>query len=544
VLSEPQGLAVDSNGVMYVAEPYNNRIAKIATDGTVSTFVVSGSESAFNQPLDVAVDAGDNVYVADYNNERIAKITPLGVVSTLAGSTGSFTTGVEVDGAGNVYEAAGGYVRKFTPGGAVTSMAVSAELDYPHGMTVSNGVVYVADTNNHRIAQIDANGTVSTFALSGSASELSYPTDVAVDAAGVMYVTDSGNKRVAKIAAGGAITTLAGGLLVLDKPRSAAANADGEIYVADTGHDRIVKIATNGTLTTVGAPGEFSGPRGVAVGPGGVVYVTDTNHARIAKIATDGAVTTLAGGVDGNGNDVFWGLRGVAVDADGVVYAADAYHYRIAKITPAGVVTTLVGGVDAVGEPVVDAHGNPTFGQPAGVAVGADGVVYTIGNRSIGETSVQTVYKIPASGVMEIVSANGDFTSSLQGIAVDAAGVLYVSEYNNRVAKIAPDGTVTTLLDHSVIESPRNISVDALGNVYVADYGKHAFFKINPNRIVTGGLLTGLNTVAGNTAASFPYSGPALGYTDSSLPAGPLYTYQVTDTGTGAVSNTIGPFTQ
>ena len=150
--SNPESVAVDSVGNIYVADTYNFTIRKVTNDGTVSTLAGkadpnpghsdgTGSAARFNYPQGVAVDSSSNVYVADYQNCTIRKITPAGVVSTFAGlatqngyadGTGSaarfaFPAGVAVDSIGNVYVAddSNSLIRKITPAAVVSTLAGS-----------------------------------------------------------------------------------------------------------------------------------------------------------------------------------------------------------------------------------------------------------------------------------------------------------------------------------------------------------------------------------------------------------------------------------
>ncbi|MCL2760763.1 MAG: NHL repeat-containing protein [Desulfuromonadales bacterium] len=218
----PQGVAVDAVGNVYVADTLNNSIRKVTPAGLVSTLGVTdgttGAVMLFNYPTDVAVDAAGNIYVADYSNNSIRKITPAGVGSTLAGSTAGFANGagatarfnnpagVAVD--TNVYVADQGNnsIRKITPTGVVSTLA--GGFKNPQGIAVdAEGNVYVADTENCRIRKITPAGMVSTLAGSicgfadgtGSEAEFYQPTGVAVDAAGNVYVADFGNSRIRKI---------------------------------------------------------------------------------------------------------------------------------------------------------------------------------------------------------------------------------------------------------------------------------------------------------------------------------------------------------
>src|SRR5581483_5561105 len=148
--NQPNAVAVDSKGTLYVADIVNQRIRRISGDGTASTLAGTGDTGAdngpagtarFAQPYGVAVDKDGNVYVADYGNFLLRKISPKGEVSTLAGSgQHGFANGEAFD-------------AKF---GRLTSVAVDKD-----------GNVYVADTENHSIRKVTPSGSVSTLAGAG-----------------------------------------------------------------------------------------------------------------------------------------------------------------------------------------------------------------------------------------------------------------------------------------------------------------------------------------------------------------------------------------
>lgn len=239
-LDHPSGVAVDSDGNIYIADTENNRIRKIdGITGIIST--VAGEEAQLNSPYEVAFDTEDNIYIADTHNSRICKIDTNGAITTVAGK-GTFDFG-----------GFGGYSGDGGP-------AVEAELNWPHGVAVdSDGHIYIADSINNRIRKVDSKtGIISTIAGGeeigyagdgGPAAEarLWQPEGITVDTGGNICIADSFNNRIRNIDANGIITTVAGNGTAgysgddspalngqLFFPRGVAVDANGNIYIADT----------------------------------------------------------------------------------------------------------------------------------------------------------------------------------------------------------------------------------------------------------------------------------------------------------------------
>ncbi len=178
---QPQGIAIDGQGNVYVSEVDNNRVQKLTRDGK-SIAVFGGPQSdapgQFNQPFGITLDRVGNVYVADLLNNRVQKLSPSGQPLAVFGKG---------TGAGN------------------------GQLVGPRGVAVDTaGNVYVADHQNHRIQEFAPDGSfvnqwrrceddpaVCQFPNSGGGpGEFFYPRGVVADAAADLYVADSSNGRV------------------------------------------------------------------------------------------------------------------------------------------------------------------------------------------------------------------------------------------------------------------------------------------------------------------------------------------------------------
>lgn len=211
----------------------------------------------------------------------------------------------------------------------------------------------------------------------------------------------------------------------------------------------------SGSANGSGTAATFDGPHSVVYDAAGNIYVADRDNNLIRKITAAGVVSTFAGSgtpgsTDGTGvNASFFEPWGIAIDNAGNLYVADTKNYKVRKITSAGVVTTFAGAGTAG---VTDgASASAQFGFPVGVATDASGNVY------VSEYMAHCIRKISGGQVTTIAGTafqNGDAIGAgsvalfdhPHGIATDNAGNIYVADsWNNKIKKISPSHVVTTL---------------------------------------------------------------------------------------------------
>jgi sugar lactone lactonase YvrE len=322
--------------------------------------------------------------------------------------------GLAVDGKGNVYFSDGGEhntVSVLAADGSLRVLAgaeegyrdgagAAASFNTPSGIALDkHGNVYVADTGNHAIRKIAADGTVSTLAGSGVAgfadgqgaqAQFNGPVGVAVDENGIVYVADTYNDRIRRIAPDGSVTTLAGsgrpgfadgiGMAAqFDTPCGIAAGKDG-VYVADSRNDAVRKIGADGTVATLAAAPEHEKdallrrPMALAVTHDGFVYIAVGARGRLLQLAPDGTLSGLpdaahpadpATGLDGMIQA--YGPRSLALASDGTLLLADGPAQRLQRVVPAAasggdaagaagamarpVAAPLIGNAQAAGQP-------------------------------------------------------------------------------------------------------------------------------------------------------------------------------------------------
>ncbi len=579
-LSWPFEMVSDPAGNTYVADRSNHRVRKIAPGGTITTVAGTGQPGFsgnggpatlawLRQPQGLAMDLAGNLFIADTFNNRVRKVSPSGVITNVAGTgangssgdggpansaTLSLPSGLAFDPAGNLFITDVDRIRKVTPQGIISTYAGTglsgysgdggpatlAQLAHPLGLAIdAAGNLFIADADNDRIRKVAVDGTITTVAgigvarsgLRGFAGDggsavvamLHYPNGVAVDESGSIYIADTGNRRIRKVDPAGTITTIAGtgdtgqpgdGALArsahLAWPFGMTFDAAANLYIVDRNQHRVRMRDPKGIITTVAGNGVggFSGdgglassaslrrPQGIALDPSGNIVIADTFNNRVRRVDRTGVITTIAGdgrntssGDGGPAALASLGLpNGPAFDAAGNLYVAA--QDRIRKITPEGIISTVAGtgliGFSGDGVPAIAAE----LRSPQGVAFDAAGNLY------IADAGNNRIRRVDASGIITTVAGNGSAGSSGDGglatgagisypntVAVRSDGTLFIAETGgDRVRQVSPEGIISTFAGtgtrgfsgdggpatSAMLGAPRGIVLDAAGNVYVS----------------------------------------------------------------------------
>jgi gliding motility-associated-like protein len=561
----PSAVATDVYGNVYIADHDNHVIRKISASGVVTTFAGSGTggyvdakgtAASFYYPSGVAVDLLGNVYVADTYNHMIRKITPAGVVTTLAGSvnyagyadgTGlaavfSYPSNLTVDASRNVYvsDENNNVIRKITPSGVVTTLAgnagasgadngtgTNATFYRPNGITVDgSGNVFVSDQFNHIIRKITSAGVVTTFAGTGNAdfvdgtgtaASFNSPGGISVDKAGNLYVNDIGNNSIRKITKTGVVSTLAGSQYAgsvngtgsgasFNNPLGIGADNFGNVYVADANNNLIRKITAGGYTTDNALPAGLTLDSATGI-------ISGTPTAALAAATYSITAYNVAGSSTATVSIAVTGstVTPVNVSAPNISYTTPQ-NYTAGNAITALLPANTGGAVPAQVYGGTISYGNqPTNGGTNGMAFDAAGNLYIAASNHIRKFSPAGVVSVFA-GSTNAGNLNGKGTaarfSSIFGLAFDAQGNLYVSEWdNNLIRKVSPSGVVTTLAGSGTagaangtgtaasFNNPAGLVVDAANNVYVADAGNNMIRKITPAGVVS--------TVAGSVTADY-----------------------------------------
>ena len=450
-----------------------------------------GLDLSIGSPQGIATDAAGNVYFTASN--CVFKQDPNGVIARIAGTT---RPGFSGDG-GPAISA------QLNLDGLGFAVAANVAVD-------GAGDVFIADSGNHRVRRISADGIMTTIAGDGTPgfsgdggaaanSQVRYPASVAVDRSGNLFIgTDS---RVRRVSSDGIIITVAGNgnshpfcstcgdggpaVNAEVSPSAVAVDERDNLYIADAASFRIRKVSPSGIISTIAGRGrpnfncfpngdggravdaQVCDPAGIAVDSDGNVFFADSAadfdddfRQIVRKISMDGNITTVAGvncaqfcpPYDGDGGLAtrasLTGPLGLAIDAAGALLISDPQALRIKRVSPDGTIRTFVGG------------GSPPFAGDGGPA-----------------TSANLLYPT--------------------GVAADTSGNVFIADVlSNRIYKVSPDGIITTAAGggtydfsdgptvRAELSGPYALAADGSGDVFFTD-GSGRVRKLSADGMIT-----------------------------------------------------------
>ena len=551
ILSQPEGIATDGRGDIYIADANDHRIRKLASDGTIRTVAGTGvpgfsgdggpaNAAQLNSPYGLCIDRLGNLYVADLANARVRRISADGIISTVAGG-GTILPGGDGDG----------------------GLAVNSRLMAPRNVIAdAQGNLYISDFQGHRVLKVDATGTLITIAGIGSGgysgdgaaalrAAISYPAGLAVDRLGVLYIADSGNKKVRRVYQGVMSTVVGTPAFQLNVPTGLAVDRSDNLYIADN-RSAMVRVTQQGLVTSLpiggadvtvdsldnvyatgshqvkrltganvsvlagGGGSNFAGdggsallarldtPLGLARDLSGNWYFADSQNLRVRRISAQSVISTVAGAglaapfPGTQATSVRLGLpTSVAFDSWGNLYFSDTAANRIRRVSPDGTMVTIVGSDTAGLQGDNGPASKALLNTPTGIAVDGENSLY------VADTGNNRIRKITQIGQISTVAGAGSLYELLQptAVAIDRNGNLYISETGaNRIRLLDRSGTLTTVAGlKSTLNQPRGLRVAESGDVIFADSGSNTVRRLSPAGDVT--------IVAGNGTAGYTGDG-------------------------------------
>jgi DNA-binding beta-propeller fold protein YncE len=396
MFKNPQDIAVDSEGNVYVADTGNHRIQKFTSEGEFlmawreETKRINGSE-IIQSSSPLAIKTGEWLAINLLDGLKIVFSRDVSEIESFLNNDFQ-PIGIALDPQDNVYVTCGFpyHINKYTSEGTLSQQWASygnSDKQFNAPIRIARGKsgnLYVTDMLNHRVSKFTADGQIIQWGKSENGEDqFFFPTGIATDTEENVYVVDTGNVRIQKFKANGEFITQWSGLNLFSDNGFLGATAiaidkNNNVYVVDSLQKRIHKFTSEGELIKIFGDeleSEFNLPLGITVDNNNNLYVVDINNHNIKQFTTEGDFIK-EWGKQGHENGLFYFPSDVATDDNGNVYISDSNNNRIQKFTSEGTFITQWGEFGT----------NPgQLSKPMGLTVSPDGervyVVETVNNR-------------------------------------------------------------------------------------------------------------------------------------------------------------------
>ncbi len=539
--------------------------------------------AVLNTPYGVAVDGAGNLFIADTSNQVIRQVAAgTGIISTVVGNGAQCTSpggdggpatsaalcypqSVTVDSAGNRYIASGAQIRLVTAPGTPPSLtAAKPAFSVAAGTYASPQTVTITDSTPGAAIYVTLDGSTPTTAGQGYNGPINVSGNVTIQAIAVgpgylasppvsasytitspptvVINTVAGNGAFGFSGIGGPATSAQLGAIA-----GVALDGSGNLYFADPSNHTVWQVAAQTGIASIvagngstgyggdGGPATaatFYNPDAVAVDRAGNLYIADQFIGVVRKVAAStGLITTYAGGGrSGDGGPAIGASLnapgGLALDGAGNLYIADTYNCRVRMVSAnSGVITTVAG------KGTCDSSGDGGLATAAGVAepnalaLDSAGNLYISYYAGVRKVTAATGIITTVAGISDEFGSSGDGGLAThaqvgpQGVALDSAGNIYISDWSNVVRVVsATSGIITRFAGNGYpgysgdggsatvaeLRTPAGIAFDASGNLYIADSGNYRVREVSSPRAPAGipvfnpaaGSYTGAQMVA------------------------------------------------
>jgi len=580
--------AVDAAGNIYFALSNLNIVYKLSPAGRLERFAGNGfakfagdggpaAQASLNTPRDIAIDSRGIVYIADNGNRRIRRILPSGIIDTLAGGgrltpTASGvsaadaslpnTSAIAVDGSDNVYftidefsiarvDYGASPVRLFaglpgTAGLPQSGPIAGARFRFVSSLAADKGGnLYLTDAAAISLSRILPAGRLEV--LTTRSATFGAPIDVALDSAGTIYFTQLGSAVIWRLLPNNNVDIFAGNVeeegdspsgtvrerALFGQELRLAVDSRGAVIVADRRNGRIRRVTSvvdslAGTdLNFTGEAGPataavFFSPTSLAQNRAGTYFFSDSASRLVFSIDTRGVLRRFAGNgilnspfTDGRAalEAAFGTPYGIAADTAGNIYIADD-DCAIRRIGTDNAMRIFAGvpnscGTSKDGSSLKDAR----FGRLRGLTIDGRGNMFItdVTNHKVWQIGTDAVVRtfagtgVPGTTTNPLPAVQAALNTPL-AVAVASDGTVYIADQqNNRVVRVGSDGRLVTVAGvgqrastgdngpatAAAVNLPSGLAIDSAGNLYVSEGGGHRVRRINTSGTITPYAGTG-----------------------------------------------------